>query len=45
MEMLETAEVGRRMREGVKQQGSGSPKSEHLPDSEHLLCGKEWLSL
>lgn len=49
MEMLETAKVGRRMREGTKQD-SGSPKSplhfrEHLQDSEHLLCGREWLSL
>lgn len=50
MEVLETAEVGRRMREGMKQQDSGSPKSplhfrEHLQDSEHLLYGREWLSL
>lgn len=36
MEMLETAEVGRSIKEEVKQQGSGSPKSplhfrEYLP--------------
>lgn len=48
--MLELAEVGRRMKEEVKQQDSGSPKfplhfREHLLDSEHLLCGREWLSM
>ena len=42
MEMPETADGGRRMKEEVRQQGSGSPK---WPDSEPLLCGRECLSI